>query len=100
MDSEKKLEEDVVEQPSTCSESSLSTVTADTENDMLQGELSEYECQYLGFTPKSLINGGKILKSHVYYCDQFTPGTYWLVCLSLVTCKHDVCIEKNLSLNE
>lgn len=60
MDSEKKLEEDVAEQPSTCSESSLSTVTADTENDMVQGELSEYECQYLGFTPKSLINGGKI----------------------------------------
>lgn len=57
MDPEKKLKEDVVEQPSTCSESSLSTVAADTENDIVQGELSEYECQYLGFTPKSLING-------------------------------------------
>lgn len=60
MDPEKKLKEDVVEQPSTCSELSLSTVAADTENDIVQGELSEYECQYLGFTPKSLINGGKI----------------------------------------
>lgn len=57
MDSEKKGEVEGVEQPSTCSESSMSTVTPDTENDLVQGELSEYECQYLGFTPKSLING-------------------------------------------
>lgn len=90
MDPEKKLEEDV-EQPSTCSESSLSTVAADTENDIVQGELSEYECQYLGFTPKSLINGGKI-KQHVHLYDQ--------ECMSLVTCKHGTCMEKNLPLNK
>lgn len=78
MDPEKKLEEDVVEQPSTCSESSLSTVAADTENDIIQGELSEYECQYLGFTPKSLINGGKIKQT----CSFIWSGTYisWNVC--------------------
>lgn len=75
MDPEKKLEEDV-EQPSTCSESSLSTVAADTENDIVQGELSEYECQYLGFTPKSLINGGKIKQTFIYMIRNILVGMY------------------------
>ncbi|XP_048778839.2 uncharacterized protein LOC125682371 [Ostrea edulis] len=40
-----------------CSRSeSLSTDVADTENNV-QVEWSQYECQYLDFTPKSLING-------------------------------------------
>lgn len=44
MDFEKKLEEDVVEQLSICLELFLLIVVVDIENDIVQGELFEYEC--------------------------------------------------------
>ncbi|XP_061163772.1 uncharacterized protein LOC133172934 isoform X2 [Saccostrea echinata] len=55
MDTEQSPEEEVSIQHSSRSESA-STYTTDTPS-VVQGEGSEYECQYLGFTPKSLING-------------------------------------------
>ncbi|XP_062589955.1 uncharacterized protein LOC134251570 [Saccostrea cucullata] len=55
MDTVPSPEEEVSIQHSSRSESA-STYTTDTQS-VLQGEGSEYECQYLGFTPKSLING-------------------------------------------
>ncbi|XP_022324613.2 protein MIS12 homolog [Crassostrea virginica] len=57
MDVEQNPGEESIGPRSSCSDS-ISAGAVDTGCNVGLGEWSEYECQYLGFTPKSFTNGG------------------------------------------
>ena len=68
MDVEQNPGEESIGPRSSCSDS-ISAGAVDTGCNVGLGEWSEYECQYLGFTPKSFTNGGKVtyIERHVVY---------------------------------